>query len=97
MYITLTKGQKPIFREFLRQAKPKKQSSYVQAFKQFFIATEDEAEILVDQKFLDEQIKCLRLFRCFKEVGDEEICRCIENAPCFSHKVINLASISLSP
>ncbi|XP_065888509.1 ribonuclease inhibitor-like [Dysidea avara] len=88
IYTTLTKGQRPAFRQFLRQ-----EPSILQSFS----GGRDEAAIVVSQKFLDEQIKCLRLFRCFKEAGDEEICRSITNSKCFDNKVINLRATSLSP
>ena len=91
MYTTLTKGQRPAFKQFLRQP------SILQSFKRFFSGSRDEAAIVVSQKFLDEQIKCLRLFRCFKEAGDEEICRSITNSKCFYDKVIDLSWTSLSP
>ena len=93
MYTTLTKGQRPAFKQFLRQEQP----SILQSFKRFFSGSRDEAAIVVSQKFLDKQIKCLRLFRCFKEAGDEEICRSITNSKCFDDKVINLSWTSLSP
>ncbi|XP_065888438.1 protein NLRC3-like [Dysidea avara] len=89
IYTTLTKGQRPAFRQFLRQEQP--------SILQSFSGGRDEAAIVVSQKFLDEQIKCLRLFRCFKEAGDEEICRSITNSKCFDNKVINLRWTSLSP
>ncbi|XP_065889069.1 protein NLRC3-like [Dysidea avara] len=93
IYTTLTKGQRPAFKQFLRQEQP----SILQSFKRFFSGSRDEAAIVVSHKFLEEQIKCLRLFRCFKEAGDEEICRSITNSKCFHNKVINLSSTSLSP
>jgi len=93
IYTTLTKGQQPAFKQFLRQEQP----SILQTFKQFFSHGSDEAVIVVSQKFLDEKIKYLRLFRCFKEAGDEEICESITNAKYFNDKVIDLHHNSLSP
>jgi len=93
IYTTLTKGQRPAFRQFLRQEKP----SILQTFKQFFSHGNDEAVIVVSQKFLDKQIKCLHLFLCFKEAGDEEICGSVTNVKCFDNKEINLSDTILSP
>ena len=93
IYTTLTKGERPAFKQFLRQGQP----SILQTFQHFFSGGRNERGIVVSEKFLDDQIKCLRLFRCFKEAGDEEICKSISNAKCFNNKVINLSGITLSP
>ena len=90
IYTTLTK-QRPAFKVFLRQP------SFLQTFKRFFSGGKDEAAIVVSNKFLDKQIKCLHLFRCFKGTGNEEICQSITKGKCFENKLINLSCTSLSP
>ena len=94
IYITLTTaGQQSTFRKFLRQEQP----SFLQIFKQFFSGGREEAALILSDKFLEDQIKCLRLFRCFKEAGNEQICQSVTNARCFDDKVINLSNTSPSP
>jgi len=87
MYTTFTKGQRPAFKEFLRQP------SFMQ---RVFSHGRDEGAIIVSKNFLLDRIKCLRLFRCFYNAGDKAICHSIENAKCFRDKVIKLAAINLS-
>ena len=89
IYTTLTKGQRPAFKLFLQQP------SFLEPFKQLFSCGRENVPI--SSKFLSNQIKCFRLFRCFYEVGDKEICQSIENAKCFHNKDIDLTGISLSP
>jgi len=89
IYTTLVRGQRPAFNRFLQQP------SFLQPFKQLFSC--GRGNVPISGRFLGDQIKCFRLFRCFYEVGDEEICQSILNAKCFRNKVINLASIILSP
>ena len=80
IYTTLTKGQRPAFKGFLRQEQP----SFLQTFKRYF--SPSRSDVVISEKFLDDQIKSLHLFRCFYEAGDDEICRSIETSKCFSDK-----------
>ena len=82
-YITLTKGQRPSFRQFMK-------ASFGQGF-----LTGHGAQVA--NEFLDDQVKCFHLFRCFFEVGDNKICRSIENAKTFNSKEINISWTGLSP
>ena len=75
IYITLTKGQKPSFKQFIRP-------SFGQRFKGFFTREQ------IENRFVDDEVKCFRLFRCFFEAGDKEICRSIEKAKKFNSKKI---------
>ena len=86
IYITLTKGQRPSFKQFIKP-------SLGQRFKGFITGAQ------VANRFVDDQVKCHRLFQCFFEAGDKEICRSIENAKTFNNKIINLSdfNIRLSP
>ena len=52
--------------------------------------------IAISDKFLNNQLQCLRLYRCFHEAGDDDICKTIERSVTFSGKVINLRGNSLT-
>ena len=67
IYIALTKGQRPSFKEFIKP-------SLVQWFVGFLIGEQ------VVNRFFDDPVKCFHLFQCFFEAGDKEICRYIESA-----------------
>ena len=84
IYITLTKGHRPSFKQFIKP-------SLVQQFKGFLTGTE------VLNRFLDDKLKCLRLFRCCYEAGNKEICQSIETAKSFNCKkiCINISSDKL--
>ena len=43
-------------------------------------------DVLIADQFLSDQLKCLRLFRCFYEAGDEKMCKAIENAKTFNYR-----------
>ena len=59
-----------------------------------FLCGGNEA-IAISDKFLD-QLQCLRLYRCFHEAGDDDICKTIERSVTFSDKKIDLYGISLT-
>ena len=86
MYVTLTKGQRPSFQQFIMP-------SLGQRIKRIFKGQEYE----ISNEFLDTYLKCLHLFRCFFEAGNKEIFRCIEKAKIFDTKIITLWNIKLSP
>ena len=64
------------------------------SFKQF-LSGGNEAIAIAD-KFLKDQLKCLRLYRCFNEAGDHTICNTIERAAVFSNRIISLAGTTLT-
>ena len=82
IYISLTKGQRPSFKKFI-------QPSLGQRFIGFVTGTQ------VENRFLEDKVKCFRLFRCFFEAGDKEICRSIENAKIFNDKIIKFNTYSI--
>ena len=43
-------------------------------------------DVLIADQFLSDQLKCLRLFRCFYEAGDKTMCKAIENAKTFDYR-----------
>ena len=53
--------------------------------------------ITIADKFLKNQLKCLRLYKCFNEAEDYKMCQTIEQAEIFKSKVINLKYITLTP
>ena len=60
-----------------------------------FLSDGNEA-IAISDKFLKDQLKCLRLYRCFNEAEDYKICKTIERAEIFKSKEINLALTTLT-
>ena len=76
IYISLTKGQRPSFKQFLSGGNK--------------VTT-------ISQKFLKDQLKCLRLYRIFKEADDHVVCCTIEQAEIFCNKKISLSWATLLP
>ena len=66
------------------------------SFRQF-LHNDSNMEMGITEKFLKEQIKCLKLYKCFYEAGDREMCKHISEAVVFSDKIINLRGIPLLP
>ena len=52
--------------------------------------------IAISDEFLNNQLQCLQLYRCFHEAGDVDICKTIERSVTFSDKVINLSGTRLT-
>ena len=52
--------------------------------------------IAISDKFLNNQLQCLHLYRCFHEAGDVDICKTIERSVTFSDKEIDLRGNSLT-
>ena len=75
IYISLTKGQRSAFKQFLSCGNEK---------------------IAISDEFLTDQLKCLILYRCFKEAGDHILCNTIERANIFHDRVINLELTTLT-
>ena len=86
IYISLTKGQQPSFKQFIKP-------SLRQRLKGFLTGEQ------VENRFLEDQVKCFRLFHCFLEAGDKEMCRSIENAKSvnINNKTIDLCFNTLLP
>ena len=60
-----------------------------------FLCGGNEA-IAISDKFLENQLKCLRLYRCFNEAGDHTLCNTIERANIFHDRVIRLVGTTLT-
>ena len=86
IYISITKGQQPSFKQFIKP-------SLGQQLKGFLTGEQ------VENRFLQDKVKCFHLFRCFFEAGDKEMCRTIENAKSLNlnSKIIKLSDNTLSP
>ena len=52
--------------------------------------------IAISDKFLNNRLQCLRLYYCFHEAGDVDICKTIEQSKTFSDKEINLIGTRLT-
>ena len=52
--------------------------------------------ILISDKFLSNQLQCFRLYHCFHEAGDVDICKTIEQSIIFRSKVIDLSDARLT-
>ena len=87
IYISLTKGQRPSFKQFIKPL-------LGQRLKGFLTGAEQ-----VENRFLEDKLKCFHLFRCFLEAGDKEMCRSIEHTKSlnFYSKTIDLSRNTLSP
>ena len=65
------------------------------AFKLFL--SDGNCAVRIADKFLDDQLKCLRLFKCFYEAEDEDMYSYIDRATVFNSKSISLRFNKLSP
>ena len=52
--------------------------------------------IAISDQFLNDQLQCLRLYYCFHEAGDVDICKTIERSVTFNGKNINLGLTRLT-
>ena len=86
IYISLTKGWRPSFKQFI-------QPSWGQWIKGLLTGEQ------VENRFLEDKVKCFRLFRCFHEAGDKEMCKSIENTKSLNlhKKIVHLSFNTLSP
>ena len=60
-----------------------------------FLSSGNEA-VAISDEFLKDQLKCLRLYSCFKEAGDTRLCDTIEQADIFHNRVIYLEGTALT-
>ena len=58
------------------------------AFKDFLCS--GNKAITISDKFLNDQLRCLHLYHCYHEAGDDDICKTIEQSVTFSKKRIAL-------
>ena len=62
-----------------------------ESFKRYL--SDGNSAVVISEKFLDNQCKCIRLFRCFHEIKDNTMCKCIVQAKKFKNNIIKLESI----
>ena len=60
-----------------------------------FLSSGNKA-IVISNEFLNDQLKCLRLYCCFKEAGDINLCNSIEQSDTFNDKLINFRDTALT-
>ena len=89
MYTSITKGQRPSFKQFLQQP------TFLQWVTQLFTIGKENS-INISQKFLDDHLKCFHLFRCFHEAGGMRTCQSIVNSETFHNKDVKLIGKNLS-
>ena len=65
------------------------------AFKHFL--SDGDCTVKIADKFLGSQLRCLRLFKCFYEAGDEDMYSHIDKAKVFHNKIISLRFNKLFP
>ena len=63
------------------------------AFKKFLCGGHGST-IIISESFLEDHLKCFRLYQCFYEAGDHELCRCIEEAETFNYKQSKCVELS---
>ena len=66
------------------------------AFKQF-LAGEISVSSGIASSFLEDPIKCIHMFQCFKEVSDHIQCSVIDNAKIFENNTLDLHGVTLLP
>ena len=64
------------------------------SFKHFL--SDGDRATAISSKFLEDQIKCFRLYHCFHEAGDVVICDAIGQSRVFKNQVINLRRTRLT-
>ena len=64
------------------------------SFKHFLCG--GDKSIAISDKFLNNRLRCLQLYRCFHEAGDDDICKTIERSVEFSDKEIDLSGTRLT-
>lgn len=68
------------------------------AFKHFLTGdVEASTSSSIANKFLEDPMKCIHMFQCFKEVGDQKQCAAIDNAKIFETKMLDLHEVTLLP
>ena len=66
------------------------------AFKHF-LAGEVSTSSGIASNFLEDPIKCVLMFQCFKEISDHKQCSIINNAKIFENKILDLHGVTLLP
>ena len=91
-YVALTNGQRLSFKQFLHDKQP---PTFIEKIVTFFTGRE-ECLIDIPQQLLGDKLKCLRMYRCFQEVGDKTMCKSIEDATQLNKQETDLSHTRLS-
>ena len=93
VYVGMTKGKRPAFKEYLRYGSSERSSStgkYITGppFKRQYIDSSggsslEGSDIAISTEILKNENMCLRLFKCFHEAGDKDLCSKFIKAGCF--------------
>ena len=96
VYVGMTKGKRPAFKEYLRYGSSEGSSpsdKYITGppFKRQCIdsggtggSSLEGSDIAISTEILKNKNMCLRLFKCFHEAGDKDMCSKFIKAGCFS-------------
>ena len=97
VYVGMTKGKRPAFKEYLRYGSSEGSSpssdEYISgpAFKRQCVesgssggSSLEGSDIAISTGILKNKNVCLRLFKCFHEAGDKDLCSQFIKAGCFS-------------
>ena len=95
VYVGMTKGKRPAFKEYLRYGSSEGSSpsdKYITGppFKRYCIdsggsggSSLEGSDIAINTEILKNENMCLRLFKCFHEAGDKDLCSKLIKAGCF--------------
>ena len=111
VYVGMTKGKRPAFKEYLRYGSSEGSSTsdkYITGppFKRYCIdsgasggSSLEGSDIIISTEILKHENMCLRLFKCFHEAGDKDLCSKFIKAGCFcgSYDEDSVSIKSLSP
>ena len=113
VYVGMTKGKRPAFKEYLRYGSSEGSSAsgkYItgSALKKLSIesgasggSSLEGSDIAISTEILKNENMCLRLFKCFHEAGDKDVCSKFIKAGCFcgsyDEDSVNIYIDSLSP
>ena len=87
MYVTLTKDQPFAFKHFLS-------GNRLQIFTRFSMWQSGDTYAKVSKKMKEDKIKCLHLFQCFTEAGNDHMCHYVGNL--LQDGIIDLSEQALS-
>ena len=87
VYVGMTKGKQKAFKEYLKSGTSMAAfpcTTTKRAFKKRCVDSED---ISINTEILNNKQTCLRLFKCFHEAGDKDMCAKLIKAGCFSDEL----------
>ena len=113
VYVGMTKGKRPAFKEYLKRGSLEGSSASTEyytgsALRKLSIesgasggSSLEGSDIAISTEILKNKNMCLRLFKCFHETGDKDLCSKFIKTGCFSNGMgsldIDIDSFILSP